>query len=88
MSKDLPQPQQSEEVDLGQLFKLIGKAFDRLFKFIGSVFNKIFLTFVWFVFFIKTRILKFVIAGILGLLIGFFMEKNSEPVYKSYVIVK
>ena len=43
MSKDLPQPpqNQSDEVDLGQLFKLIGNAFDRFFKFIGSVFNKL-----------------------------------------------
>ena len=38
MSKELPQPQQSEEVDLGQLFKLIGNAFDRFFKFIASIF--------------------------------------------------
>jgi hypothetical protein len=46
-------PQPSEEVDLGQLFKMIGNAFQRLFQFIGSIFNKLFLAFVWLVFFIK-----------------------------------
>ena len=44
MSKDLqqqPQPQ-SEEVDLGQLFKLLGNMFDRLFQFIASIFKQTF----------------------------------------------
>ena len=88
MSKDSPQPQQSEEVDLGQLFKLIGNAFDRLFRFIGSILNKLFLAFVWVVFFIKKHLLKFVIAGVLGIVLGFILEKISDPVYKSYITVK
>jgi hypothetical protein len=88
MSKDSQQPQQSEEVDLGQLFKLIGNMFDRLFKFIGGIFNKLFLAFVWLVFFIKKHVLKFVIAGVIGIALGIFMEKTSEPLYKSYITVK
>ena len=88
MSKDLPQPQQSEEVDLGQLFKMIGNAFDRFFRFIGGILNSIFLAFVWFVFFIKKHILKFAIAGIIGIAIGFLLERTSEPVYKSYATIK
>lgn len=88
MSKELPQPQQSEEVDLGQLFKLIGNAFERFFNFIGSIFYKLFLVFVWFVFFVKKHFIKFVIVGILGIVLGVVLEKTSEPVYKSYVTVK
>lgn len=88
MSKDLPQPQQSEEVDLGQLFKLIGNAFERFFNFIGSVLNKLFLAFVWMVFFLKKHLIKFVIAGIIGIGLGVLFEKTSEPVYKSYITVK
>jgi len=88
MSKELPEPQQSEEVDLGQLFKLIGKAFDRLFKFIASIFNSLFLAFVWFVFFIKKHILKLVIAAIVGLAFAIFLEKAFDPVYKSYATIK
>ena len=88
MSKDLPQPQQSEEVDLGQLFKLIGNAFDKLFRFIGSIFNKLFLSFVWFVFFIKKHALKLAIAGVVGVVLGVVLEKTSEPVYKSHITVK
>ncbi|NMH89338.1 hypothetical protein [Flavivirga algicola] len=88
MSKDLPQPQQSEEVDLGQLFKLIGNAFSNFFHFIGSIFNKLFLAFVWLVFFVKKHILKLAIAGIVGIVLGIVLEKTSEPVYKSYITLK
>ncbi|AUP79399.1 YveK family protein [Flavivirga eckloniae] len=88
MSKDLPQPQQSEEVDLGQLFKLIGNAFSNLFRFIGSIFNKLFLAFVWLVFFVKKHAVKLAIAGVVGIVLGIVLEKTSEPVYKSSITVK
>ena len=88
MSKDLPQPQQSEEVDLGQLFKLIGNAFNKLFRFIGSIFNRLFLTLVWLVFFVKKHVLKLIIAGVVGGVLGTVLEKTSEPVYKSYITLK
>ncbi len=88
MSKDLPQPQQSEEVDLGQLFKLIGNVFNNFFRFVGSLFNKLFLAFVWLVFFIKKHILILAISGIVGIVLGIVLEKTSEPVYKSYITVK
>lgn len=88
MSKDTPQPQQSEEVDLGQLFKLIGNAFDRFFRFIGSIFNKLFLAFVWLVFFVKKHFIKLVIAGIVGVILGILKDSTSEPSYKSYVTIK
>ncbi|PIA79006.1 hypothetical protein BFR04_05655 [Gaetbulibacter sp. 4G1] len=88
MSKDLPQSNPSEEVDLGQLFKLIGNMFERLFKFIGSIFNKLFLAFVWCVFFLKKHFVKFVIAGVVGIALGILQEKSAKPVYKSYIVVK
>ena len=88
MSNDLPKPQQSEEVDLGQLFKLIGNAFNRFFNFIGSIFKSLFLGFVWLVFFVKKHIIKLVIAGVTGICIGFLLEKSSEPTYKSYATIK
>ena len=33
MSQEVPQGSQNEEVDLGQLFNMIGKLFDKFFKF-------------------------------------------------------
>ena len=88
MSKELPQPQQSEEVDLGQLFKLIGNAFDRFFKFVGRVLNTLFLGFVWLVFFLKKQALKIIIAAIIGFGLGMTKETVSDPIYKSTAVVK
>ena len=81
-------PQPSEEVDLGQLFKMIGNAFQRLFQFIGSIFNTLFLAFVWFVFFIRKRAVVLLIAAVAGLVLGLIMNKTSPPTYKSSITVK
>ena len=88
MSTNTPQPQRNEEVDLGQLFRLIGNMFDRFFKFIGRIFNAIFLAFVWMVFFVKKHIVKLLITGAIGFGLGIFKEIKSPPSYKSSVIVK
>ena len=88
MSKKLPEKSGAEEVDLGQLFKLIGNAFERLFKFIGGVLNKLFLGFVWLVFFVKKNFLKLVIAGVVGFGVGLLIDKITGPVYTSNIVVK
>lgn len=81
-------PQPSEEVDLGQLFKMIGNGFRRLFQFIGSIFNQLFLAFVWLVFFLKKRAIILLIAAAVGLALGLVLDKTSPPIYKSSISVK
>lgn len=88
MSKETQKPEPSEEIDLGQLFKLIGDAFDRLFNFIGSLFNKLFLAFVWGVFFIKRHFVILVAAALIGFVYGFVKEKYSKPVYSTNAVIK
>jgi large-conductance mechanosensitive channel len=88
MSKNLPETQPSEEIDLGQLFKLIGNAFERLFKFIGNIFYKLFLVFVWGVFFTKRHFWKLVIAVVIGAGFGFVKKKLEKPTYKITTIIK
>ena len=78
----------SEEVDLGQLFKMIGSAFTRLYKFIGSIFNHLFLAFVWLVFFVKKRIIILSVAGFLGLIAGTALDLSLPPTYKSTLSIK
>ena len=55
------QNQQAEEVDLGQLFRMIGNGFNRLFNFIGTIFNEIFKGFLWFV---RSSMVSFKAAGL------------------------
>lgn len=89
MSEEIKTPQNnSEEVDLGQLFKLIGNMFDRFFRFVGQLFNKVFLAFIWCVFFVKKHFIKLVITAVLGFAFGFFKEKTSDSVFKASVIIK
>ena len=88
MSKELPQPQSSEEVDLGQLFKLIGRGFDRFFRFISSVFTGIFRIIILFLLFIQKHFMKFAIIGFIGLAIGIFLDLNKKTNYISTMVVE
>ena len=87
MSTNSNKPNTSEEVDLGQLFKLIGNAFDRFFNFFITIFKSIFLAFVWLVFLVKKRIIILSSAVALGFLIGLFFTETSSPKYESSVTI-
>ncbi|MCM5662313.1 hypothetical protein [Galbibacter mesophilus] len=73
----------SEEIDLGQLFKLIGDGFRKFFNFIGKIFKGIFGLIIAFMLFIQRHIIKFVIAGIVGVAFGTFLDIIKKPVYVS-----
>ena len=52
----------SEEIDLGQLFKMIGDGFRKFFNFIGNIIKGIFRIIIAFLLFIQLHIIKFIIA--------------------------
>jgi len=68
---------QSDEIDLGQLFQMIGRGFKSLFK-----------AFLRFFVYIKRSIIKLGILGILGLVIGFGLNQIVSKKLKTEVIVK
>ncbi len=78
----------SEEIDLGQLFKLIGNAFDKFFNFIANIFKSIFHVFILFLQFIRNHFLKFAIAVVLGLIAGGYLDYTSLARYRSSMIVE
>lgn len=88
MNKDLPQPQPSDEVDLGQLFKLIGNVFDRFFRFIGRIFKAFFGVILLFLFFLQKHFIKFIVIVVIGVSIGAFMDLKKEPQYISTMVVE
>ncbi len=88
MSKNIPETNSPEEVDIGQLFKIIGNGLEKFFNFLGGILHKAFLGFVWLVFFLKKHFLKIGIAGIIGFGLAFVSEKVSEPVYSTSAIVQ
>ncbi|MDO6759736.1 hypothetical protein Q4566_05945 [Tamlana sp. 2_MG-2023] len=77
MSKNAIEPKQSDEIDLGDLFKLIGNFFRNLFK----AFLRVFL-------FFKKNLIRLVVLIILGLVIGIGLSKIVTKKFKNEVIVR
>lgn len=88
MSKELPQPQPSEEVDLGQLFKLIGNAFDRFFKFIASIFIGVYKVVLLLLIHFYKRMIWYAAAIIIGVVVGFVIDKSSDKLYGANMFIE
>lgn len=88
MNEKLPQQQTSEEIDLGQLFKLIGKAFDKLFKFIVSIFKAVFSVFVYALKAVVDNFKIIAVSMLVAAIIGLSIEMMKRDVYSSQMLVK
>ena len=78
----------SDEIDLGQLFQMIGNGFKKLFNFIGNIFKGIFHGLILFLIFIQKHFIKFVIAGIIGIALGVYLDLQKETKYISTMVVE
>ena len=78
---------QNEEVDLGQLFTLIGNAFNRLFSFIGSIFIGLFTILINLLIVVRKNLVGFGIAVVIGASIGFVKQMYSPVVYQGTMVV-
>jgi hypothetical protein len=88
MSTNQQNKNNEEEVDLGSLFLIIGRGFKNFFNFIGSIFKGIFHFIMIILIFLKNNILKIGIAGVIGLVVGFFIETKSSKKYGSDMLVE
>ncbi|NNL16808.1 MAG: hypothetical protein HKO81_09235 [Flavobacteriaceae bacterium] len=89
MSKSkLPEQPNSEEVDLGQLFNLIGNAFNRLFNFIASIFKGLYHVLLMLLIHVYKRIKWYAIAILLGFIIGYTFDKLSDDLYGANVYLE
>jgi hypothetical protein len=89
MNDQLPKQQQSlKEVDLGQLFRVIRNGFKKLFRFIDNIFKGFFGLIIFLLLFLQKHFLKFAIAGIVGIVAGYFIDKNVAPKYISNMVVE
>jgi len=79
---------QDGEVDLGSLFKVIGKGFKNLFNAIGQVFQAIFHYFVLLLLFLRNNALKLGIAVFIGAVIGLYLDLTLPKQYSSTMIVE
>jgi len=88
MSKESPQSQQSEEIDLVKLFNLIGNLFERLYNFIGSIVSSLFSILIYALKAIVENFKILAIAIVVAAAIGYGLEKTQSPVYKSHMLVR
>lgn len=77
-----------EEIDLGNLFKVIGKGIKNFFNFIGSIFQNIFHFFILLLIFLKDHAVKLGLALLLGFIIGFALHKFEPKTYVSNMIIE
>ena len=88
MSTNPQNKNNEEEVDLGSLFVIIGKGFTKLFNFIGSIFKGIFHFIILILIFFKENFIKIGIAGLIGLVVGVFLEVKTPKKYGSELLVE
>ena len=75
--EEQPQKTSSEEIDLGQLFQLIGRGF-----------NSIFIGFLRFFLYIKKNIFILIGLGVLGIAVGFGLKQIKSEKIKTEIIVR
>ncbi|MEN8124600.1 MAG: hypothetical protein ABFR32_05660 [Bacteroidota bacterium] len=85
VDKKLPQ---EEEIDLGNLFAVIGKGISNLFKTILRLFNTLFHFFILFLIFLRNHAIKIGLAILIGAIVGFILDKTNEKIYVSNLIVE
>ncbi|KAB1066509.1 hypothetical protein F6U93_13890 [Tamlana haliotis] len=88
MSNEGQKSQQSEEVDLGQLFKVIGRGFDKLFKFIASIFIGLYRLVIALLSHFYRRKLWYGLAIVIGVVIGFVVDSKSDKLYGANMFIE
>ena len=76
-----------EEVDLGSLFRIIGKGFSNFFNFIGDIFKGIFHFLILVLIFFRKHVILIGSAALIGFVAGFLLELNSPDTFKSDMLV-
>jgi len=85
MSKENIQP---EEVDLGNLFKVIGKGIQNFFSAIGRFFSAIYHYLIVFLLFLRNNAIKLGLAGLIGAGIGLYFDLTKPAIYSANMIVE
>jgi hypothetical protein len=79
---------QEDEVDLGSLFRSIGRGFKNLFGAVGHLFSVIYHYFISVLIFLRKNVLPLGISLLLGALIGLFLDLSQPKLYSSTMVVE
>ena len=73
----------SDEVDLGNLFKVIGKGIQNFFNVIGRFFATLYHYLILFLLFLRNNAMKLGLATLIGAGIGLYLDLTKPAVYSS-----
>lgn len=79
---------QEEEIELGSLFKIIGRGFSNLFNAVGKLFKGIFHYLILFLIFLRNNALKLSLAIFVGAAFGLYLDFTKPQLYSSTMIVE
>ena len=77
----------SDEVDLGSLFKIIGKGIQNFFNAIGRIFETIYHYLILFLLFLRNNAIKLGLATLIGAGVGLYFDLTKPAVYSSIMVV-
>ena len=78
----------SDEIDLGQLFQIIGRGFQKLFNFLGSIFKGLFHILILFLLFLQKNVIVLGIAVVVGAVGGYILDSIKPERYISKMVVE
>ena len=78
----------SDEVDLGNLFKIIGKGIQNFFNAIGRFFAALYHYFILFLLFLRNNAMKLGLATLIGAGVGLYFDLTKPAVYSSKMTVE
>ena len=88
MSEQNKPTPQNEEVDLGQLFKILGNTFQKIFGFLNEIFKGLFKILILFLAHLIQTAKWYALAVIIGLMIGYFLDKSAQREYTASMFIE
>lgn len=82
------QPEKSTEIDLGELFRMIGRGINRFFALLRNAFLFILDLIIRALIVVRVHFIKFAIVGILSVAVGWFFDSRQPKVFGSNLVVE
>jgi len=88
MSKNLPQPSKSDDIDILEIFRYFGKGVKSFIDFISDIFKSLFKLLIISLLFVRKHLTKIVLAAAIGYIVGSVIDHFSKSYYSSTMIVQ
>ncbi len=88
MSENTPKKETTQEMDLAQLFQMIGNAFLFLFSLIGKILKVLYGALLSTLIILRRHFLKLVLVLLIGFVVGYIWDSNKQTMYGAVMTVE